>query len=241
MLIYHHINPHAGDTVTVTPEVFAAQMTFLAESGFSPVSIDDLMGALCRGEKLGNKAVVLTFDDGWVDNYLYAIPVLKRLKFHASFFIITGRVDSSSNGGIRDFSDIPLHEVAKLCIQSGESNRVVLDWDLIRNIEKDELFRFYSHTVSHRRCAGLSGAELANELVESKLRLESELGRTCSYLCWPYGSYTDDTIKAAEESGYTGLFTTDDGFCDPSSDPLRIKRIEVQNSVAWMQELFATD
>jgi len=239
VLIYHHINPHAGDTVTVTPEVFEAQMAFLAQSGFTTLSIDDLMRSLCRGEELNYKAVVLTFDDGWLDNYLYAIPVLKRLKFRVTFFIITGRVDASSNGRAKLFSDIPLHETAKACIQSGDSARVVLDWDLIRGIEEDGLFRFYSHTVSHHRCAELSRLELLNELIESKLRIESELGQACPYLCWPYGSYTDDTIKAAQESGYTALFTTDNGFCDPSSDPFRIKRIEVKNSVAWMQNCFA--
>jgi len=239
VLIYHHVNPHSGDTVTVTPEVFEAQMVYLARSGFTTISIDDLMGALCKGQEINNRAVVLTFDDGWLDNYLYAIPVLKRLKFHASFFIVTGRIDASSNGRVKLFSAIPLHEAAKACIQSGESARVVLDWDLIREIEEDGLFRVYSHTVSHRRCAELSSIELLNELVESKLRIESELGRACPYLCWPYGSYTDDTIKAAQESGYAGLFTTDNGFCGPASDPLRIKRIEVENSVAWMQECFA--
>src|SRR6185369_7355560 len=236
VLIYHHINSHTGDTVTVTPEVFEAQMAFLAQSGFTTLSIDALMGAFCKGREIGNKAVVLSFDDGWLDNYLYAIPVLKRLKFRATFFIITGRVDASSNGGVKLFSDIPLHEAAKAYIQSGEASRVVLDWDLIRNIEEDGLFSFYSHTVSHRRCAELSGTELLNELVESKHRIESELGRACPYLCWPYGSYTKETIKAARESGYTALFTTDYGFCGPSSDPFRIKRIEVKNSVAWMQE-----
>jgi peptidoglycan/xylan/chitin deacetylase (PgdA/CDA1 family) len=239
VLIYHHVNPHAGDTVTVTPEVFEAQMAFLVKSGFTTLSIDELMEALAKGQKIGKKAVVLTFDDGWLDNYLYAIPVLKRLKFRASFFIITGRVDASSNGRVKLFSEIPLHEAAKACIQSGESARVVLDWDLIRGLEGDGLFRCYSHTVSHRRCAELSSEELQIELVESRLRIESELGRACPYLCWPYGSYSDDTIRTAQESGYTGLFTTDNGFCGPASDPLKIERIEVRNSVAWMQELFA--
>lgn len=240
VLIYHHINPHFGDTVTVTPEVFAAQMTLLARSGFTTLSLDDLMGALCSDQEVGGKAVVLTFDDGWLDNYRFAIPVLKELNFHASFFVITGRVDASSKGGVDLLSDIPLHEGAKAYIQSGESGRVVLDWDLIRSIEDDGLFRFYSHTVSHRRCAGLSSAELRKELVESKLRIESELGRACPYLCWPYGSYTYDAIVAAQESGYTGLFTTDNGFCDSSSDPLRIKRIEVKNSVEWLQDCIAS-
>jgi peptidoglycan/xylan/chitin deacetylase (PgdA/CDA1 family) len=239
VLIYHHINPHSGDTVTVTPEVFAAQMTWLAGSGFTTISLDDLMRALCREQEIDNKAVVLTFDDGWLDNYQFAIPVLERLKFQAAFFIITGRVDASSNGRIKRFSDTPLHEAAKAFIQRGESARVVLDWDLIRNIEEKGLFRFYSHTVSHRRCAGLFRAELLNELLESKLRIESELERPCPYLCWPYGSYSEDTIRVAQETGYTALFTTDYGFCDPASDPFKIRRIEVQNSVAWLQECFA--
>src|SRR5690349_7975701 len=128
VLIYHHINPHSGDTVTVTPEVFEAQMTFLARSGFTTLSLDDLMGALCKGQEISNKAVVLTFDDGWLDNYRFAIPLLKRLKFHASFFIITGRVDAASQGHVDLLADIPLHDEAKACIQSGESARVVLDW-----------------------------------------------------------------------------------------------------------------
>jgi len=236
VFIYHHINCHSGDTVTVTPEVFIAQMRFLARSGYSTLSLDELMGAICSHQEVGDKAVVLTFDDGWLDNYRFAIPVLKELNFQASFFVITGRVDASSKGGVDLLSDIPLHEAAKTCIQAGESGRVVLDWDLIRSVEGDGLFRFYSHTVSHRRCAGLSGAELRKELGESKLRIESELGRACPYLCWPYGSYTDDAIVAAQESGYTGLFTTDNGFCDSSSDPFRIKRIEAMNSVEWLQD-----
>jgi hypothetical protein len=87
VLTYHHINPHAGDIVTVTPEVFAAQMDYLADSGFTTLSIDELMKFLRSGEATCNKAVVITFDDGWLDNYLYAVPVLKRLNFKASFFI----------------------------------------------------------------------------------------------------------------------------------------------------------
>jgi peptidoglycan/xylan/chitin deacetylase (PgdA/CDA1 family) len=224
----------------MAPEVFAAQMEHLSGAGFATLSIDDLMTALRNGQEIGNKAVVLTFDDGWLDNYLHAVPVLERLEFKASFFLITGRVDASSNGEVKLFSEIPPHEAAKAFIQAGDAASVVLDWDMARSLEREGLFRFYSHTVSHRRCAELPEAELLKELSESKLRIESELGRPCPYLCWPYGSYTDDSIRVAKEIGYTGLFTTDSGSCDQSSDPLRIKRIEVQDSVAWLQEFMAT-
>ena len=176
VLIYHHINPNSGDIVTVTPEIFDAQMTFLARSGFTTISVDDLTRALCREQELDNKSVVLTFDDGWLDNYQFAIPVLKRLKFQAAFFIITDRVDASSNGRIKRFSDTPLHEAAKACIQSGDSARVVLDWDLIRSMEEEGLFRFYSHTVSHHKCAELSRTELLNELLGFH---EDKMGQYC--------------------------------------------------------------
>ncbi len=236
VLIYHHINSHSGDTVTVTPDVFTDQMNFLAQAGYSTLSIDDLMNILRKGQKVSNKAVLITFDDGWLDNYLNAVPVLKKLRFKASFFIITGRVDAASNSRNRAVYDIPVHEVAKAFIRQGDAARVVLDWDTIRRVEENPFFRFYSHTVSHPRCAELSNNDLLDELSESKRRIESELGRPCPYLCWPYGSFTDNTIEAAKQSGYTGIFTTLEGFCDPVSDPLRIQRVEVMNSLEWMQD-----
>jgi peptidoglycan/xylan/chitin deacetylase (PgdA/CDA1 family) len=101
------------------------------------------------------------------------------------------------------------------------------------------LVDFYSHTVSHRRCADLTPEELHVELTASKRLLERELDSPCPYLCWPYGSFSESAVQSAREAGYRGLFTTVDGFCAPASDPLRISRIEVQDSVEWLRSRLA--
>jgi peptidoglycan/xylan/chitin deacetylase (PgdA/CDA1 family) len=231
VLMYHHINHHAGDTVTVIPEVFSAQMEFLRDEGYQTLSADELMELIQGKLSFNQKSVAITFDDGWLDNYQYAAPVLANCKFKATFFVITDRVDAASMRARMSSADVPDHETAKKLIECGAAEQVVMGWDIIRELEADQLFRFYSHTVTHLRCAGLTDRDLQSELAHSKERLESQLGKSCDYLCWPYGSFSTETVKSASLAGYKGLFTTIDGYCDSGSDPFMIKRIEVKNSV----------
>lgn len=236
VLMYHHINHHAGDTVTVTPEVFAAQMQFLSAEGYQTLSADELLSFI-QGKQFGSgKSVAITFDDGWLDNYLYAVPVLQRNRFKATFFIITNRADEASKRERQLNLDIPDHETAKKLIQSDAAESVVLDWELIRELDSGTFFRFYSHTASHSRIASLSSQQMHAELIQSKERLEAETGRNCEYLCWPYGSFTPEAVGIAEKVGYTAIFTTIDGVCEAGSNPFLLKRIEVMNSVEWLKK-----
>ena len=157
-----------------------------------------------------------------------------QYRFTAATFLVTGRVAASKVVSLPD--DVPCHVEAKRLISTGEAGRVVLDWDLVRKLQRDGLMEFYSHTVSHRRCRGLGAAELAAELRMSKALLEAETGRDCPYLCWPYGDCDAATVQAALAAGYTATFTTVDGFTLPGSDPGRIRRIEVKNSVEWLRQ-----
>jgi len=235
VLMYHHINPHSGDTVTVTPEIFNEQMDFLAQEGYKTLSADELL-AFIKGEvSFRQKAVAITFDDGWFDNYLYAVPVLKRHRFKATFFVITARVEAASKDGRQGWGTVPEHETAKKLIQGGEAERVVLGWNMIKELAQNGLFRFYSHTITHRRCGDLTLPELQAEVVGSKASIEKELGVGCDYLCWPYGSFSAETLAAAKNAGYNATFTTVDGFCEPGSDPFMIQRIDVGNSVQWLK------
>lgn len=235
VLMYHHINPHAGDTVTVTPDVFAGQMSYLFDEGYQALSIDELLECINGNKVINEKAVVITFDDGWLDNLVYAVPILANHMFRAAFFIITARVDAASAKTIDPVLVVPNHETSKKLIESGQADRVVLDWNTIKKLERSGLYRFYSHTVNHLRCADLGDDVLQAELADSKQRIEKELRRKCDYLCWPYGSFSHDALKRAAAVGYKGFFTTIDGFCESGSDPFMIKRIEVKNSVEWLK------
>lgn len=235
VLMYHHVAPHPGDTVTVTPEVFCDQMECLVEAGYRFLSLHELTRHVTGVAPVREKVVAITLDDGWLDNYLNAYPVLERLGIKATVFIVTGRTDAASLLGCSTSVAIPVHEEAKNYIRDGRAERVVLDWNLIRTMAAGGLIDFQSHTVSHRRCAELSSGELVQELTASKETLERELGGRCDSLCWPYGSFSDHTVRIALQAGYRTLFTTIHGFAAADSDPLRIKRIEVQDSVTWLR------
>lgn len=235
VLLYHHIAPHPGDTVTVTPDVFAAQMLWLVEDGYSFLSAAELVGHVAGTAPVAGKAVAITFDDGWLDNYLYAYPVLQRLGIKATMFVITARADAASLVGCRFPAEIPNHESAKGLILAGEAERVVLDWQTIRIMSAGGLMSFHSHTLSHRRSVELTDEELFFELAESKNTLQRETGCESDCLCWPYGSFNDKSVEIARRAGYRALFTTIDGLCPSASDLMRISRIEVADSIEWLR------
>jgi peptidoglycan/xylan/chitin deacetylase (PgdA/CDA1 family) len=92
ILLYHRVNRLASDTfeLAVPPAIFAAQMRYLREA-FAPMSLEALARAAVRGE-VPERAVAVTFDDGYLDNLASASPILVELGIPATFFINTFRV-----------------------------------------------------------------------------------------------------------------------------------------------------
>ncbi|NVN98258.1 MAG: polysaccharide deacetylase family protein [Geobacteraceae bacterium] len=239
VLFYHHVNSHSGDTVTVTTENFASQIEYLYSEGYESISADQLMRFIAGEYTPSGKVVLITFDDGWLDNYFNAIPILKRYSFNATFFLITGRVNAVVSSTFRNLS--PDHEICKKLVNSGRAGDVAIGWGLAKELDKDNLFDFYSHTVSHRHCVTLKADELIFELEESKRKLEEQLGRPCDYLCWPYGSFNQSALECAAQIGYKGTFSTIDGFCTRGSDPFLVNRIEVRDSLEWFKSRLSAE
>lgn len=236
VLMYHHVNPHSGDIVTVTPEIFEGQMAYLHKSGYKTLKIDELLSYIHGDLPLKQKAVVITFDDGWLDNYLYAFPVLKKYAINAAIFITTGWIDKASEKQSGTFQNMPTHRESKQLIAKGDEQKVMLNWELIEEMSVSGLVEFYSHTKNHKKCDRLPGKELLEELNESKKVIEERLGKVCPYLCWPYGKYNDTALHIAKDVGYRAIFTTKHGVVKPGSDPLKIKRIVIKDNVAWFKK-----
>jgi len=241
VLMYHHINHHKGDMVTITPAVFEGQMEYLYRAGYRTLKIDELITYINDGLTLTQKAVVVTFDDGWLDNYMYAFPAIKKYKINATAFLITNRVENASlqNSELQTLNSrltIPTHKESKSLIEKGESHKVVLNWEIIKEMSNSGMIEFYSHTKSHAKCNSLSEKELMEELKESREIIEKKLGSPCPYLCWPYGKYNDLAVSVAKKVGYTAIFTTNHGVADAGTDPFAINRIIVKDSVAWFKK-----
>ena len=237
VLLYHHINYHKGDMVTITPEVFERQMEYLHRAGYRTLKINELLSYINGEFTLNqNAAVVVTFDDGWLDNYLYAFPVLKRYKINAAIFIVTDRTEKASENIKEVPSSVPTHRESKLLIAEGNSHRVVLNWEHVKEMLDSGLVEFYSHTKRHINCDKLSERELLIELGESKKIIEERLGTPCPYLCWPYGKYNDLALHVAKNFGYKAFFTTKVGVMRTGSDPFEISRIVVKGNIAWFKK-----
>lgn len=210
ILTYHYIgeNPNPNDkaryALSVTPTNFEAQMKYLSDNGYHTISLDTLAASLLSGSFLPLKPVILTFDDGYIDFYLNAYPILSKYGLSATEFVITGRVGTSG----------------------------YLSWGQIDEMKRSGRIIFGSHSVNHVALASLAYDKLIFELTESKKELESRLGYPVNFLAYPYGSFNNTVIGATQKAGYVGAVSTVAGVYQSKGNLYYLSRIREGNSLS---------
>jgi peptidoglycan/xylan/chitin deacetylase (PgdA/CDA1 family) len=210
ILIYHYIggNPNPADTaryaLSVTPDKFNAQMKYLAENGYTPITLNILYAIYNGTAQAPAKPIVLTFDDGYVDFYYNAFPILQSYGFHAVAFLPTGLIDNYPG----------FH----------------MTWDQVRQINSSGLIDFESHSVSHPNLNSLGSTRLTQELVDSKATLESEIGHPVNFIAYPYGASSSRVQTAARNAGYLGGLGTWSG--QASGFSMNMPRIRISGSTS---------
>jgi peptidoglycan/xylan/chitin deacetylase (PgdA/CDA1 family) len=217
ILAYHAISDLAADPVLaeygVPPALFAAQLDDLVERGWEFVDLNAVLASLDEGEPLPRRALLLTFDDAYVDLLEVACPLLEARGISAVVFAVADRVGASN------LWDQP-KGAAALELLGAEGLREVAK----RGVEVG------SHTATHRSLPRLDRSELGDELAGSAATLEA-LGlprpRAFSY---PYGGAGDGLATAVEQAGYEIAFTT--AWGDPDRDTSRylLPRTEIHAS-----------
>ncbi|MDO8427259.1 MAG: polysaccharide deacetylase family protein [Deltaproteobacteria bacterium] len=244
VLMYHHVSPKEGDMITVTPSTFEAQMRHVKDAGYRALTLNEVLDFIGGRLELKEKSIAVTFDDGYLDNYIYAFPALESCGIKAAVFVVTGWLDSATEANsaidkralIEEFKNRPLtHSEAKQLIEKGFYNRAVIDWEMAKEMEASGLVEFHSHTVSHKNCDRIPDGELLTELKGSKEALEARFKKPCSFLCWPKGRYDSKALDMAKEAGYKGVITTKLGVVKQGSDPFAIERIVVKDSLQWFK------
>ncbi len=202
VLMYHSIDYEKNNELRIPKDKFREQMQYLKDNGFHPITLDELYSNIVFNTTLQDKPIVLTFDDGYSDNYTNAYPVLKEFGFKATVFVITG------------------------CIGTGP----FLNADQLKEMDKNGV-EIQSHTVTHKKpLSEMTAAEQKTELQDSKAALESLLGKKVDYFAYPWGKYNTDTLKLIQESGYKMAFTTAEGKADKSNGIYKLKRIYISNN-----------
>lgn len=209
VLMYHHVSPSPG-LVTVSPACFRAQMERLARDGWRSIGTAELE-AFFAGQPLPAKSCLITFDDGYLDNFVHAHPALAELGLQALLFVVTGWL---GDGPARQAGDCPDHGECKRRIAAGDTDSVMLRWSEVEAMRQAGTFAFHSHTHSHTRWdkslpdgAPRRGALLA-DLQRSQETLAARLGAASRHLCWPQGYYQPDYLAVAAAAGFDHLYTT---------------------------------
>lgn len=182
ILMYHYIgnNPNSKDTarntLSVSPDKFEAQMSYLARNGYTPITLDTLYGIFNKQIQAPVKSVVLTFDDGYIDFYTTAFPILRKYNFHAVSFIPTGLMNQG----------------------------YYMSWAQIKEIQGSGLVTFEAHSVIHSNLTRLSGNRLLKELQNSKNVLQEKTGYPVNFVAYPYGASNSLVQQTAQKIGYVG-------------------------------------
>jgi peptidoglycan/xylan/chitin deacetylase (PgdA/CDA1 family) len=196
ILCYHRVNDIGRDYLTVPVLSFGLQMKFLYQEGYRTVSLDSFLAG-----KADEKSVVITFDDGYQDNYEQAYPILREFGFTASIFCVTDCINTEGYLTVED----------------------------IRRMSADG-FEFGSHTVSHPHLSRLNSEEKWFEISNSKKQLENLVQKKVDFFCYPYGEYDQESVQLVQAAGYLGACSNHPGANAKKMNPYLLKRTEIAST-----------
>jgi peptidoglycan/xylan/chitin deacetylase (PgdA/CDA1 family) len=207
--MYHHIvdPPADADSIyrdlSVSPRAFEAQLRYLVGAGYQPITLSDLIYYLTLGTPLPEKPIILTFDDGYEDNYTNAYPLLKKYGFVGTFFIVTEPVDAGRDG--------------------------YMSWAQIE-IMSTEGMEIGAHSYTHPDLRGKSVDYIIWQAVGSKEAIEARLQQPVRFFSYPSGRYDEQVVSILHSANFWGAVTTEASTYHSSRQPFELRRIRVRGS-----------
>jgi len=202
ILIYHHIrlttenDGEESKQFIVSPEEFEHQLNYLKENNFKAISLADLNNYFAGSFSLPEKPIIITFDDGLINQYTNAWPLLQKYGFTATFFIFTNPIGRSKNYLTWE----QLKELDSLGMEIGVHGK----YHLYLNKEKDQ-------------------EKLHDEIFGSKEKIEEKLGKKINAFSYPFGAYNDQVIEMVKSAGYTSARDIINGTVHKKSDLYKLK------------------
>ena len=213
VIAYHKIDQPTEDVkirgAFTSPKNFAKQMRYLKKRNYEFYTASELIEHYRQTGAFPRKAITVTFDDGWKDNYTYAFPVLRDLQIKATIFLVPSCINRTTAAVVAD----------------GEAAREHLALADILEMSKHGI-EFGSHTLNHKLLHQISDEEVEFEVNESKREIENLLQKPCKVFAYPAGFYTDAAIEAVKNAGYTAAFSTVYGAKD-GLNLYALNRIEI--------------
>jgi len=213
ILMYHYIgnNPNPADTaryiLSTAPDKFDAQMGYLQSAGYTPITLDTMYAGLEGKAALPLKPIVLTFDDGYIDFYINAYPILRKYGFHAVSFIPTGLMDQG----------------------------YYLHWSQIKVMASSGLISFEAHSISHPDLTHMSDAQIREQVTQSKQILQSEIGTPVNFFAYPYGTSNVTVWAIVKQAGFLGALGTWYGTVESEATQYDWPRVRITGGIPLEQ------
>ena len=209
-LTYHTVDPKLKNEIAIPPALFESELKTLVSLGYHSITARQLYDHQSKGTPLPDKPVMITFDDGWRNQYVYAAPLLKKYGMAATFFINPQPIAAKYHGYLtrdmvvalaKDGNDIESHTWRHL-----------------------QVTRERTDSVDSFQRKNLSQLLLANEWIRKVV------GQQPVALCYPFGCYDLEAIGMAQRAGYKLGFTVDEGVADARAwDAFQMKRFTISN------------
>ena len=206
ILMYHYVSvPPANADIyrldlSVTPDRFATHLLALSSTGYTTISLYDLLAHLTQGTPLPPKPVILSFDDGYRDNYENAFPLLQEFGMTATFFVVTDYIN--------------------------EGHSAYLTWEMAREMQAAGM-HIESHGRTHVNLSNRKDSFLIWQALGSLETIESELGMRPRFITYPSGHYDANTIRIFKDLDFWAGLTTIQGATHSTDDLFQLKRVRV--------------
>lgn len=213
VFMYHHLlkdneNVFINNNSILSVEKFQKQMEILNNEKFYTITLEELENFLQGKIALPRNSVLITFDDGYKSNYIYAYPILRKNNFNASVFMITDFINYEPTRfnpkGLQYFS-----------------------W--LEMADSKEVFEFAAHTHNlHRLDTYMKSYVVIKDRTEilKDLKINKELLDT-SFFAYPYGQYKQETLDILKKLDFRLAFTTEVGYANETSNPLEVSRFGI--------------
>lgn len=199
ILMYHSISDRdPSNTLLVSPSQFDNEMAWLNDNGFTSLSLEELYYSLTTGN-VPEKPVVITFDDGYDDNYINAYPILQKYGLIGNFFVITDYMGTEPG-----FMNIDM-------LKEMHSNGMVIE----------------SHTSNHKELKNLSDEAKISSLKNAQSFLKDNLNIDSKFLCYPVGRYDESTKNIVSSLGIKLAVTTEPGLANINQGLTSLKRVRI--------------
>lgn len=209
ILMYHYVStpPDGADPIrrdlSVTPDQFEAQLAFLRRNGYQTITMKDLTYALAGHTTLADKPIIISFDDGYRDNYENAFPLLRKYGYVGVFFVFTQVIDTY--------------------------NVSYLTWEMVKEMHQAGM-EFGSHSYRHSDLANRDVDFLVYEILGSKEAIEERIGEPVRFFSYPSGRYDELTIRVLDSAHFWGAVTTQWGIEHAFPDRFEMLRIRVRGN-----------